>query len=73
MEIRSARELEKLREVLQNSQSKGPPIAYWVFNDITQDKWENMTVTVPGRYDKEYPKTYDSILTPQILFFAKMT
>lgn len=58
MEIRSARELDELKEVLQNTQSEGPPIAYWVFSDITEEKWENMTVTTPGKYGEEYPKTY---------------
>lgn len=58
MEIKSSRTLEELKSVLQNPDANGPNVVYWVFKDITQSTWANMTVTVAGRYDKEYPKTY---------------
>lgn len=58
MDIRSARNISELKEVLENPNSQGPETAYWVFGGISEDKWENMTITPPGKYGREFPKTY---------------
>jgi len=58
MNIRSARNISELKEVLKDPNSQGPETAYWVFGDISEGKWENMTVTTPGKYGDEFPKTY---------------
>lgn len=58
MLINSTRTLNGLREVLKNPQAKGPETAYWVFSEMGHKKWENMTITNPGNYDGEFPKTY---------------
>lgn len=58
MKIKSERKIEELRDVLLDKESKGPETAYWVFDEVSQGKWENMTVTAPGTYGKEFPKTY---------------
>ncbi|RJR27025.1 hypothetical protein C4561_04590 [candidate division WWE3 bacterium] len=58
MQIKSTRTKGELAEVLMNSKSNGPDVAYWVFSEISQGKWENMTVTTNGFYDSEFPKTY---------------
>ena len=58
MKIKSARPLSELKSVLMDANSSGPDPAYWVFEDITKDKWHNMTVTAPGDYNGEFPKTF---------------
>lgn len=58
MVLNSERTLEGLKEVLQNPNSEGPKTAYWVYNTVSSDKWENMTVITQGLYGKEFPKTY---------------
>lgn len=58
MKIKSIRPLEELKKVLMNPQAQGPETAYWVFEGISKGKWNNLTILVAGRYDKEYPKTY---------------
>ncbi len=58
MLINSTRTLESLREVLKNPNAQGPENAYWVYSQLGHKKWENMTITSPGSYDGEYPKTY---------------
>ncbi|MDC0449131.1 hypothetical protein OAL67_00820 [bacterium] len=58
MQLKSSRELEKLKEVLMAPTAEGPETAYWVFSGLSHDKWENMTVIAPGRYGTEFPKTY---------------
>ena len=58
MKISSSRNIEELRGVLRTPKSTGPETAYWVFSGIGHKRWENMTITTPGLYDSEYPKTY---------------
>lgn len=58
MKLGSIRELSKLKSVLKNPQALGPDPVYWVFNDVTEDKWANITVTAPGNFEGEYPKTF---------------
>jgi oxalate decarboxylase/phosphoglucose isomerase-like protein (cupin superfamily) len=58
MILNSERTLEGLKEVLQDPNSEGPKTAYWVYNKISNNKWENMTVITQGLYGKEFPKTY---------------
>ncbi|NMB69719.1 hypothetical protein GYA27_00755 [candidate division WWE3 bacterium] len=58
MLINSVRTLDELREVLRNPKATGPENAYWVFSQLGHKKWENMTITTPGLYDTEFPKTY---------------
>ena len=58
MLIESIRPIDQLREVLKNPDCIGPENAYWVFSHLGHKIWENMTVTVPGLYDNEFPKTY---------------
>lgn len=58
MELKSTRRLEELKEVLRDENSKGPDVVYWVFKDISENKWEDITVLTSGDYNKEFPKTY---------------
>ncbi|MBU1133148.1 hypothetical protein KKG08_02660 [Patescibacteria group bacterium] len=58
MKIKSAQPLSELKSVLMDANSSGPDPAYWVFENITKDKWHNMTVTAPGDYNGEFPKTF---------------
>lgn len=58
MVLNSERTLEGLREVLQDPNSTGPKTAYWVYNTVSSNQWENMTVITQGLYGKEFPKTY---------------
>jgi oxalate decarboxylase/phosphoglucose isomerase-like protein (cupin superfamily) len=58
MKIKSTRSREALTEVLQDPAASGPETAYWVFENISQGKWKNLTILTAGRYGKEFPKTY---------------
>ena len=58
MELRSARNIEELQEVLEIPTANGPHTAYWVFSNVSGGKWENMTITSQGKYGREFPKTY---------------
>lgn len=58
MILKSSRLKEKLADVLMDPKADGPETAYWVFSQLSHDKWENMTVINSGRYGKEFPKTY---------------
>ena len=58
MILKSKREKAKLLEVLMDPQSEGPEVAYWVFSNVSKDKWENMTIISHGSYGGEFPKTY---------------
>jgi len=56
--LKSIRTLKEQDEVLYKPGSTGPESVYWVFTDITQGKWINMTVITSGMYGEEFPKTY---------------
>ena len=59
MKIKSERKLSELVEVLYKTASlDGDPTIYWVFENITDSKWENMTVIAPIMMGSEFPKTY---------------
>jgi oxalate decarboxylase/phosphoglucose isomerase-like protein (cupin superfamily) len=58
MKLSWTRPQTELSEVLMSPESKGPDVAYWIFSEVTPEKWENMTILTNGTYGKEYPKTY---------------
>jgi oxalate decarboxylase/phosphoglucose isomerase-like protein (cupin superfamily) len=58
MILKSERKHESLREVLFDKVSIGPSSSYWVFSEIGDKLWENLTVLSPGRYGIEFNKTY---------------
>ncbi len=66
MRLGSVRDLEGNRPVLMNKDASGPDPVYWVFTDITEKTWKNMTIWATGRYGNsaglntngEYPKTF---------------
>lgn len=58
MKLSITRDLESLRPVLKDPHSLGPNPVYWVFSGVSEDRWANMTMIVPGRLDTEYPKTF---------------
>ena len=47
-------------------QATGVDPAYWVFGEITPDKWANLTVTAPGKIGDEYPKTFGHYHSTQV-------
>lgn len=58
MKLASARDLEKQRDVLRDPTANGADPVYWVFNEVSQNDWANVTITPSGLYNSEYPKTY---------------
>lgn len=59
MKLSSVRPTLEIASVLRDPQSasSGPNPAYWVFSDISQSRWFNLTVIPPGSYGGEFPKT----------------
>lgn len=58
MKIGSTRTLEGLKPVLKDPSSIGPDPAYWVFSEVGSKPWDNVTITAPGLFNGEYPKTF---------------
>lgn len=58
MKLSSTRDLSKNRPVLKDTNSTGPDPVYWVFSEVTEEKWANITIVASGRYSSEYPKTF---------------
>lgn len=58
MKLGSIRQLDGMKPVLKDPESNGPDPVYWVFPEISDTGWANMTVIAPGRFDGEYPKTF---------------
>ncbi len=58
MKLSSTRTLERLKPVLKNSEIDRPSEVYWVFSDLTKDKWANLTIITPDKLGDEYPKTF---------------
>ncbi len=58
MRIGSIRQLAALKTVLKDPQAPGPDPAYWVFDEISEAKWANLTIITPGSYNGEFPKTF---------------
>lgn len=66
MKLSSTRTLEGLKPVLKDPTSRGPDPAYWVFSEISSDKWANLTITSPGNYNDEFPKTFGHYHSTQV-------
>lgn len=58
MKLGSTRELSGLKPVLKDPESLGQDPVYWVFSEVGDGKWANTTVTAPGRFNGELPKTF---------------
>lgn len=58
MKINSIRELTGNRPVLKDPDSSGPDPVYWVFSEVSNSSWANITIIAPGLYGDEYPKTF---------------
>lgn len=58
MKLSSIRDLQWLKDVLKNPDSQGPDPIYWVFSEASQEKWENITIWAPGKFDEEFSKTF---------------
>lgn len=58
MKLGSVRDLSGLRAVLKDPSSLGPDPVYWVYSEIADGRWANLTVIAPGRFTDEYPKTF---------------
>jgi oxalate decarboxylase/phosphoglucose isomerase-like protein (cupin superfamily) len=58
MKLASIRELAGLKPVLKDPEAQGPDPVYWVFGEATSDRWANLTITTPGTYNGEFPKTF---------------
>lgn len=67
------RSKKELNDVLQTPKAPGPDIAYWIFGDLTEEKWANMTIVTPGRYGKEFPKTYGHYHSKDMLEIYRLT
>ncbi|MCL5783845.1 MAG: hypothetical protein M1142_00620 [Patescibacteria group bacterium] len=66
MKLGSSRSLEEMILVLKDPKSFGPDPVYWVFSEVTPEKWANVTITAPGSFDGEYPKTFGHYHSSQI-------
>jgi oxalate decarboxylase/phosphoglucose isomerase-like protein (cupin superfamily) len=65
MNLASIRDLESIKPVLMLEKDHGPDPVYWVFSNISKDRWVNLTVIAPGFFSPdlvptsgEYPKTF---------------
>lgn len=58
MKLGSTRELSSIKSVLKDPESVGPDSVYWVFSEVSEDRWVNITVITSGNYNGEYPKTF---------------
>lgn len=58
MKLGSIRELSGMKPVLRNPDSTGPDPVYWVFPEVSDSGWANVTMIVPGNYNDEKPKTF---------------
>lgn len=58
MKLSSTRSLEELKPVLKDTNVQGADPVYWVFSEVSQDKWANTTIIIPGKLGQEYPKTF---------------
>ncbi len=67
MQLAWTRPNNELKEVLLYPESSGPETAYWIFSGVTDQKWENMTLLTPGKYGKEYTKTFGHYHPPDTL------
>lgn len=58
MKLGSIRELSGNKPVLKDPNSSGPDPVYWVFSEVSDSTWANITIITPGFYGGEYPKTF---------------
>jgi len=58
MKLNVQKTLEQLKPVLISSKSKGPDPVYFVFQELEDKKWANITIIQNGKLGTEYPKTY---------------
>ena len=68
MKLSTQKTLEQLKSVLKNPEATGPDPVYFVFMDVSEDKWANITIIQNGKIGDEYPKTfghYHSNPTPE--------
>lgn len=73
MNLSSTHPLEALKTVLQNPDNYGPDPVYYVFSNISKEKWANLTVIAPGFFSRdlvptsgELPKTHGHYHTKQV-------
>lgn len=68
MKLATQKTLADLKPVLKDPESSGPDPVYFVFMDVSFDKWANITIIQNGKIGEEYPKTfghYHSNSTPE--------
>ncbi len=58
MKLSTVRSLEDLQSVLEDPQDLVNETEYWVFTEISNSSWANLTVITPKRVGDEYPKTF---------------
>lgn len=58
MKLGSIRELSGLKPVLKDPNATGPDPVYWVFSEVSDTKWANITIITHGHYHGEFPKTF---------------
>lgn len=58
MKLGSIRELSGMKPVLKDPHATGPDPVYWVFPELSEGEWANMTVWNNGTYNGEFPKTF---------------
>lgn len=58
MKLGSVRDLAGLKPVLKDNEATGPDPVYWVFSEVSDERWANVTVIAPGNFNSEYPKTF---------------
>lgn len=73
MNLSSSHSLQALKPVLQDPKSYGPDPAYWVYSNLSKDKWANLTIIAPGFFSSdlvptegELPKTHGHYHTKQV-------
>lgn len=58
MKLVTQKTLADLRPVLKDPESAGPDPVYFVFMEVSPDKWANITIIQNGKIGEEYPKTF---------------
>jgi glucose-6-phosphate isomerase, archaeal len=71
MHLAWTRPQKDLIDVLMNPTAKGPETAYWIFSELSEKKWSNMTVLAPGKYGTEFVKTFGHYHPPNTLETSK--
>lgn len=58
MKLGTQKTLEELKPVLKDPESIGPDPVYFVFGDVSESEWANITIIQNGKIGEEYPKTF---------------